>query len=100
MKVHCMRYMLYIGMSCGTPCSAALSIGVVSAKGSKGEDIPKLIEPILKGEADIVIGDRQTEKVQHFSPVKKKLQKLGSWVPRGLSETNNTGCHHQRSCVI
>ena len=54
----------------------------------KGEDIPKLIEPILKGEADIVIGDRQTEKVQHFSPLKKKLQKVGSWVIRGLSETD------------
>ena len=54
----------------------------------KGEDIPKLIEPILKGEADIVIGDRQTEKVQHFSPMKKKLQKMGSWVIRGLSETD------------
>jgi len=54
----------------------------------KGEDIPKLIEPILKGEADIVIGDRQTEKVQHFSPLKKKLQKMGSWVIRGLSETD------------
>lgn len=54
----------------------------------KGEDIPKLIEPILKGEADIVIGDRQTEKVLHFSPLKKKLQKVGSWVIRGLSETD------------
>ncbi|MBC2694668.1 MAG: glycosyltransferase family 2 protein [Desulfobacteraceae bacterium] len=52
----------------------------------KGKDIPKLIEPILKGEADIVIGDRQTDKVQHFSPLKKKLQKLGSWALRGLSE--------------
>ena len=54
----------------------------------KGEDIPKLIEPILKCEADIVIGDRQTEKVLHFSPLKKKLQKVGSWVIRGLSETD------------
>jgi len=54
----------------------------------KGEDIPKLIEPILKGEADIVIGDRQTDKVAHFGFAKKKLQKLGSWVLRGLSETD------------
>lgn len=66
----------------------------------KGQDIPKLIEPILKGEADIVIGDRQTEKVQHFSPMKKKLQKLGSWVLRGLSETDITGCHHRRFRLI
>jgi glycosyltransferase involved in cell wall biosynthesis len=54
----------------------------------KGEDIPKLIEPILKGEADIVIGDRQTDKVAHFGFAKKKLQKVGSWVLRGLSETD------------
>jgi len=54
----------------------------------KGEDIPKLIEPILKGEADIVIGDRQTDKVAHFGFAKKKLQKIGSWVIRGLSETD------------
>jgi hypothetical protein len=54
----------------------------------KGQDIPKLIAPILKGEADIVIGDRQTDKVPHFNPIKKKLQKVGSWVVRGLSETN------------
>ena len=54
----------------------------------KGEDIPKLIEPILKEEADIVIGDRQTDKVAHFGFAKKKLQKIGSWVIRGLSETD------------
>ncbi|MCD4764447.1 MAG: glycosyltransferase family 2 protein [Desulfobacterales bacterium] len=54
----------------------------------KGEDIPKLIDPILKGEADIVIGDRQTDKVAHFGFAKKKLQKIGSWVIRGLSETD------------
>ena len=54
----------------------------------KGEDIPKLIAPILKGEADIVIGDRQTDKVAHFGFAKKKLQKVGSWVLRGLSETD------------
>lgn len=54
----------------------------------KGEDIPKLIAPVLKGEADIVIGDRQTDKVSHFSYTKRKLQKIGSWVIRLLSETN------------
>jgi glycosyltransferase involved in cell wall biosynthesis len=54
----------------------------------KGQDIPKLVVPILKGEADIVVGDRQTDKIPHFSPLKKRLQKLGSWVIRGLSETD------------
>jgi glycosyltransferase involved in cell wall biosynthesis len=53
-----------------------------------GQDIPKLIEPILNGEADIVIGDRQPDNIQHFSPVKKKLQKIGSFVVRLLSDTD------------
>ncbi len=53
----------------------------------RGEDIPLLIAPILRGEADIVVGDREVETIAHFSPVKKTLQKLGSWVVRKLSHT-------------
>lgn len=52
-----------------------------------GADIPKLIQPILDGEADMVIGDRQVDSVAHFSPTKKKLQKFGSWVVRLASHT-------------
>jgi len=52
-----------------------------------GQDIPKLIAPILAGEADVVVGDRQTERVAHFSESKKMLQRLGSSVVRRLSET-------------
>lgn len=51
-------------------------------------DIPKLVEPILQGKADIVVGDRQTDQVAHFSPLKKRLQKLGSAVVRRLSSTD------------
>lgn len=53
----------------------------------KGEDIPKLIKPILEGEADIVVGNRQTQKIPHFSRTKKKLQKWGSRLVRLLSKT-------------
>jgi len=53
-----------------------------------GRDIPRLCEPILRGEADIVIGDRQTDSVAHFSPLKKRLQRTGSAVVRALSETD------------
>jgi len=45
-------------------------------------DIPRLIAPILRNEADIVIGDRQVQTVPHFSPLKKRLQQWGSWVVR------------------
>lgn len=50
-----------------------------------GADIPKLVRPILEGHADLVIGDRQTGKIEHFSPLKKKLQWLGSGVVRKLA---------------
>jgi glycosyltransferase involved in cell wall biosynthesis len=43
-----------------------------------GGDIPALIAPILKGNADVVIGDRQTQTLGHFSPIKRLLQKAGS----------------------
>lgn len=52
------------------------------------QDIPKLIEPILKGQADIAIGDRQTSKIPHFSFSKKCFQKFGSAVVRKFSNTN------------
>lgn len=44
------------------------------------EKIPELIKPIMQNEADIVIADRQTSKISHFSPFKKFLQRLGSKV--------------------
>jgi glycosyltransferase involved in cell wall biosynthesis len=54
----------------------------------KGQDIPKLIQPILDRKADIVIGDRQTGTIPHFSNTKKKMQKIGSFVVRLLSDTS------------
>lgn len=53
----------------------------------KGENIAGLIGPILNGEADIVVGDRQTNGIPHFSFLKKRLQSVGSWVVRHVSET-------------
>ncbi|MEL6136479.1 MAG: glycosyltransferase family 2 protein [Cyanobacteria bacterium J06628_6] len=51
-------------------------------------DIPKLIEPILDGRAEIVVGARPILQIKHFSPVKKLLQKLGSWAVRVASNTS------------
>ncbi len=53
-----------------------------------GADIAKLVGPIVSGEADIVIGNRQTSKIEHFSPFKKFLQKAGSAVIRVVSRTD------------
>lgn len=49
------------------------------------KDIPKLIQPILDGKADLVIGDRQTSTIKHFSKAKKGLQRLGSATVRFFS---------------
>ncbi len=51
-------------------------------------DIPKLVGPILAGHADMVVGDRQVETIEHFSPLKVSLQRLGSWVVRQASGTD------------
>jgi len=74
----------------------------------QGADIPLLIQPILDGRADIVVGDRMTSAVSHFSPMKKRLQNLGSFAVRSLSELDipdavssyraRTHCEQQDSC--
>ena len=53
----------------------------------RGDQIDRLIAPILHHEADIVIGDRQPGRLAHFSPAKRILQVAGSWVVRQLSGT-------------
>ena len=52
-----------------------------------GRDIVQLVEPILAGQADIVIGDRNIRDVRHMSWQKKLLQRVGSWVVRQVSGT-------------
>jgi glycosyltransferase involved in cell wall biosynthesis len=52
-----------------------------------GHEIPRLIAPILAGEADMVVGDRVVGQVGHFSPTKRRLQRVGSWVVRKVSGT-------------
>lgn len=74
-----------------TGLDAALRLGadiIVNTDGDNqyaGWDIPKLVQPILDGTADIVVGDRQTGKIAHFSPLKKSLQQFGSIVVRRVS---------------
>ena len=53
-----------------------------------GDDIQKLIQPILDGKADMVIGERPIDETEHFSLIKKKLQHFGSWVVRKASNTD------------
>jgi glycosyltransferase involved in cell wall biosynthesis len=54
----------------------------------RGADIPALVAPILEGRAGMVVGDRRTDTIDHFSWGKKRLQKIGSWIVRRLSGTD------------
>lgn len=53
-----------------------------------GADIETIVRPILEGKTDIVIGERPIDETEHFSPVKKKLQRFGSWVVRLASDSD------------
>jgi glycosyltransferase involved in cell wall biosynthesis len=77
-----------IGMDASLRLGADIIVNTDGDGQYNGQDIPKLIDPILKGKADIVIGDRQTDKISHFSTTKKRLQKFGSKIVRLLSETD------------
>ncbi len=65
---------------------AALQLGadvIVNTDGDnqyRGEDVERLLGPILAGKADMVVGDRVVATVSHFSPAKRRLQRMGSWV--------------------
>ena len=92
---HIVRLMNHKGLaeSFTAGIDAALRLGadiIVNTDGDnqyRGEDIQKLIDPILSGEAEMVVGDRNVMQVEHFSFVKKRLQSLGSWIVRQLSGT-------------
>lgn len=77
-----------------TGIDAALRLGadiIVNTDGDHqypGSEIPRLVEPIIQGRADIVIGDRQVQLLGHFSPFKRGLQRIGSLVVRWASDTN------------
>jgi glycosyltransferase involved in cell wall biosynthesis len=54
----------------------------------RATDIPKLVTPIITGRADMVVGTRDMQRIEHFSASKKLLQRLGSWVVRHASGTD------------
>jgi glycosyltransferase involved in cell wall biosynthesis len=75
------------GMDAGLKLGADVIVNTDADNQYEGADIPKLVAPIVRGDADMVIGDRQVETIEHFSAGKKLLQKLGSWVVRHASST-------------
>ncbi|KPK93447.1 MAG: glycosyl transferase [Anaerolineae bacterium SM23_ 63] len=76
------------GLETGLKLGADVIVNTDGDNQYRGEYIKDLVRPILEGEAEMVIGDRQIDRISHFSPMKKLLQKLGSWVVRWASGTN------------
>lgn len=75
----------YAGLDAALKAGADIIVNTDADGQYKGEDIPRLIQPILDGKADIVIGNRDIENVKQFSWTKKRLQRIGSWVVRNLA---------------
>jgi glycosyltransferase involved in cell wall biosynthesis len=77
-----------LGLSAAVRLGADVIVNFDADNQYRGVDIPRLIAPILAGEADMVIGDREVHAVEHFSPSKRVLQQVGSWVVRKVSATD------------
>jgi glycosyltransferase involved in cell wall biosynthesis len=75
------------GIDAGLKLGADVIVNTDADNQYEGADVPKLVAPILRGEADMVVGDRQVHMIEHFSARKKLLQRLGSWVVRQASST-------------
>jgi len=75
------------GLDAGLKLGADVIVNTDADNQYEADDIPKLVEPIVRGEADMVVGDRQVKTVDDFSAGKKLLQQLGSWVVRHASAT-------------
>ena len=68
------------GMEAALKAGADVIVNTDADNQYLGQDIARLIQPILEGRADIVVGDRGVGTVEHFSPLKRLLQRLGSRV--------------------
>ena len=76
------------GMDAALKLSADVIVNTDADNQYYGGDIAKLVEPILAGRADMVIGDRDVASHSEFSARKKRLQRLGSWIVRRASGTD------------
>src|SRR5438874_2217923 len=70
------------GLDAGLKLGADVIVNTDADNQYDGADVPKLVEPILRGEADMVVGDRQVDVNENFSHAKRRLPRLGSWVVR------------------
>ena len=75
-----LAYAFTAGLEAALKAGADVIINTDADNQYQGEDVARLVQPILDGHADIVVGDRGVAALEHFSPLKRLLQRLGSWV--------------------
>ena len=73
------------GLEASVAAGADIIVNTDADNQYRGEDIERLVQPILEGQADIVVGDRGVTSLPEFSPLKRRLQQLGSWVVQTAS---------------
>src|SRR3712207_5860107 len=82
-----LAYAFQAGLDACLKLGADIIVNTDADNQYNGHDIVKLVGPIVNGGSDMVVGDREVMNIEHFSPLKKSLQRLGSWVVRQASET-------------
>ena len=81
LRQHCgLAYAFQAGLEAAVEAGADVIVNTDADNQYRGDDVGQLIQPILEGRADIVVGDRGVAVLEHFSPFKRLLQRLGSWV--------------------
>jgi glycosyltransferase involved in cell wall biosynthesis len=75
-----LAYAFMAGLEAALQVGADVIVNTDADNQYPGEDVGRLIQPIIDGQADIVVGDRGVAALEHFSPPKRLLQRWGSWV--------------------
>jgi glycosyltransferase involved in cell wall biosynthesis len=83
-----LAYVFMAGLDASLRLGADIIVNTDADNQYPAHEIPRLISPILEGQADMVVGDRGVGEILHFSWTKRRLQTLGSWVVRKVSGTN------------
>ena len=83
-----LAYAFMAGLEGSLQAGADIIVNTDADNQYRASDIPKLLQPILDGRAEIVIGARPISSIQHFTPLKKLFQRIGSWMTRVVSSTS------------
>jgi glycosyltransferase involved in cell wall biosynthesis len=75
------------GLDAGLALGADVIVSTDADNQYRGEDVARLVAPVLAGQADLVVGARPINEIASFSPAKKVLQRVGSWIVRMFSGT-------------